>query len=341
MSLTSTTTRNPQDVTKITNKTDDGIVRMVEQEEVPMGSFCTELDEAVPTYERAPCEKVWKNKNSAYIVLGRDRPASFASGWGGKGATGAGSVDIVVGRLSGAKSILGFASKNKETVTGPNFGADAARIYVSQKTDIDKNFGLPDAVSIKRNEIAEKLVNKVSGKPISQAVQIVPSSVRSGIGIKSDHTRIIGRQDVKIYAGKMDGWTGFGVNGEPNSAGGVIDNTQCHIYLMAGGSNVQPIVLGNNLKRYLLKKELDNRRLLSDIVKISFQLAQIVATLSPVLGPKAGELMKDNIEGGINNILGAFNSKIDELNFFGMSLGEIGTLTTEADEILSKHVFST
>lgn len=54
----------------------------------------------------------------------------------GKGIHKHGSIDIVAGRM---------ASKPKEDVfVDPNFGVDAARINISQKTDVDKNFSLPN-----------------------------------------------------------------------------------------------------------------------------------------------------------------------------------------------------
>lgn len=52
------------------------------------------------------------------------------------GHTQAGSIDLVVGRM---------ADQPKEGVfVDPNFEIDAARINISQKTDVDKNFNLPN-----------------------------------------------------------------------------------------------------------------------------------------------------------------------------------------------------
>ena len=314
---------NPEDVADVflgPTATDPSIKQVIKADTVPMGSFCTKLDESVPRFETAPCEKVIKNKNNAFIVLGRDRNVSLASGYGGKGATGAGMIDLVVGRLSGAKSFIGNKSKDKNTLTGPNFASDAARIYISQKADIDEYFGLPPA----------------------DGFQVIPAKTRSGIGIKADHTRIIGRNDVKIYAGRMTGHEGFSLGqGEPNSQGGPIDNTQCHIYLQGGGSdNVQPTVLGENLKRYLIKVADREREQMNNMLTVLAQLAAIVGALSAVLGPVATQIAKDNIERATNQILSSLNSKIDEMTFFGIDVGS-ETFSVEKDSILSKNVFTT
>ena len=59
------------------------------------GLNCSNLPEPIPYLNQADSEVVYKNDNNASIVLGRDRPAARTSGYGGQGASGAGSVDIV------------------------------------------------------------------------------------------------------------------------------------------------------------------------------------------------------------------------------------------------------
>ena len=306
-------TINPEDVADVhlgVTATDPNIKNTIKADTVPMGRFCTKLDESVPRFESAPCEKVIKNVNNSFIVLGRDRNASLASGYGGHGATGAGMIDLVVGRLSGTKSVFSNKSKDKKTLTGPNFASDAARIYISQKANIDEYFGLPAA----------------------EGFQVIPAKARSAVGIKADHTRIIGRNDVKIFAGQMRGIEGLGPlsGGEPNSQGGPIDNTQCHIYLQGGGSeNVQPIVKGDNLKRYLIKVADREREQMNNMLSVLTQLAVIVGAMSAVLGPNATKIAKDNLEKATN-----------QMTFFGLEVGS-ETFSVEEDSILSKNVFTT
>lgn len=101
---------------------------------------------------------------------------------GGKGHTQAGSIDFVVGRM---------ASKPKDGVyVDSNFEIDAARIYLSQKTDVDKNFNLP---------------NGSSG----------PAEAKSTVSLKADGIRIIGREGIKFVVG----------TDARNSQGGVVDTT--------------------------------------------------------------------------------------------------------------------
>jgi hypothetical protein len=93
-----------------------------------------DLVEPLPTYIKAKNEVVIEGKNNTSIVLGRDRPSNRLSGYGGIGDTQAGSIDIVVGRMS--------PTPRDGVFVDPNFRKDAARIHISQKTDIDSNFGI-------------------------------------------------------------------------------------------------------------------------------------------------------------------------------------------------------
>ena len=122
----------------------------------------TPMVEPTSLLDPADCEKEISNGNSS-IVLGKDRPSNKASGYGGEGGTGASSIDLVCGRLP----------LDPATSVDPNFITDAARIHISQTTDVDKNFGL-----------AEGSVGECTG--------------RSAIGIKADEVRIVGRHGIKI-----------------------------------------------------------------------------------------------------------------------------------------------
>lgn len=132
-------------------------------------------------------ERVISNKN-AYIVLGRDRAGSPLNGYGNKAHAKASSIDIVVGRNSCA---LDEASLKKQALwCNPDFKNDAARIYISQKTDIDKNFALP------KGEVGYSTEGSI---------------VRSGIGIKADSVRMIARSGIKLVA-SAESRTSMGVN---------------------------------------------------------------------------------------------------------------------------------
>lgn len=148
------------------------------------------LPEPVPKFNRSESEKVFEGQNNTFIVLGRDRPASRLSGYGGSGDTQAGMIDIVAGRL-GAMVQSGVWADN-------DLLRDSARIYISQKTDIDENF-----------RIAEGGVGNSVGK--------------SGIAIKADAVRIIAREGIKLVTG----------TDAENSKGGTVDSV-AGIDLIAG-----------------------------------------------------------------------------------------------------------
>jgi|6_EtaG_2_1085325.scaffolds.fasta_scaffold00080_35 hypothetical protein len=131
-------------------------------------------------------------QGGAFITLGSDRPSSRASGTGARGHQGTSTIDLVVGRGAGAGK---GAGPQEGTMVDNMFTADAARIYISQLTNLDKHFGL------------------AGGK-------YGYSQMRSGVAIKADDIRIMGRTSVKIVTGRSSGFTGIGNDGEPNSLGG-------------------------------------------------------------------------------------------------------------------------
>ena len=165
-------------------------------------------------------EKVFNNGGS-YIVLGRDRPGSRLSGFGGEGHTQCASIDLIVGRMGadGKKSIN--PTTGEDLVFDPSFEKDSARIYISQKTDIDGNFNL---------------------KASPGASPTDKKSPKSGIGIKADTIRIVARENIRLAT----------ISSGVNSQGGSIDSIQ-GIDLVAGNiddtgpKGIQPLVKGNNL----------------------------------------------------------------------------------------------
>jgi hypothetical protein len=137
------------------------------------------------------------------IVIGTDRPSGIFSGYGGMGAQGANTIDLVVGRMASNPKLP------DGTMVGNSFSGDAARIYISQLTDIDLNFGI-------------------------EAGQSGQISQRSGIGIKADAVRVIGREGVKIVSGRSFEFSGHGLFGEQNGRGGKIMSPAPPIELIAG-----------------------------------------------------------------------------------------------------------
>ena len=126
----------------------------------------------------------------AFILLGKDAPGSPATGYGGKGATHCATIHMPVG-IASSKEFT------NETVYSPNFTLDAVTIYASELTDLHANFG-----------IAHDGVSK--------------SKAKSGLGLKADHSIIIGRESTSIVTGRSP-VEGAGPDGETNSRGGRID----------------------------------------------------------------------------------------------------------------------
>ena len=177
----------------------------------PLGLNGDELIEPIPVLNPAACEETITKGNSS-IVLGRDRNGALNSGYMGATATGASSIDVVVGRGSSHKPFgKEFGSPpGSDIMVNPNFFTDAARIYISQKADIDEYFGICET----------------KYEPEGR------STARSAIGVKADCVRIIGRNNVKIVTGKGIGGSAPN-DGELNSAGGKIDGPGT-ISLIAG-----------------------------------------------------------------------------------------------------------
>jgi hypothetical protein len=179
------------------------------------GIYCGELVEPMPKFIEAPCETVYQGKNSSYIVLGRDRPGNRLSGYGGKGDTQASMIDIVVGRMS--YEAKDTDANGEPLYADPDVRRDAARIYISQKSDIDEYF---------------KLAPGVVGNAIA----------KSAIAIKADNLRLISREGIKLITST-----------DPKNSQGGTTRTIGGIDLIAGNNDddMQPLVKGKNISEFL------------------------------------------------------------------------------------------
>ena len=145
-------------------------------QDIVTGQASTEKVEETPQLDHLIVSAKTIQKGNAAIVLGRDNPAGAASGYGGRGDTQSAAIDICVGPQ-------GFDPQSSR-FTRPNFGVftqagkpgDAARIYITQRADIDDYFGLCNG-------------------------NVGRSTAKSAIGIKADDVRIMARRGVKIVTG--------------------------------------------------------------------------------------------------------------------------------------------
>jgi len=183
------------------------------------GIFHTPQPQQNIAFKQCPNEYVITNEG-AYIVLGTDRPDSCASGYGAKGSNRANSIDLVVGRMSNSRGGKGPPGTEEGTAVVDNsMFADAARILISQLTDVDKNFGLAAGFT-------------------------GPSKARASIAAKADTIRLIGREGVNIVTGEAQGPEGYALTGETNSMGGRIVTRAPQINLIAGNHTGTYITFG-------------------------------------------------------------------------------------------------
>ena len=179
------------------------------------GFFHQEILEPVPHYNQAPSENVIKGKGNTIIIMGRDRPGDESSGKGAGANTHVGCIDIIAG-MSGLLARETNA-KGEKVLTNKNTALDSARIYISQRADIDS----PEYFNLAEGKVGN-LTN------------------RSAIAIKADSVRIIGREGIKLITSgdQYSGASGFFIG----------DNVQ-GIDLIAGNddSDLQPMVKGDDL----------------------------------------------------------------------------------------------
>ena len=224
------------------------------------------------TFKVAPNESVIEHQG-AYITLGQDRPSTLGSGQGGQGIPSA-TIDLVVGR--GAKVNKGEGPKEGQIINNM-FSADAARVYISQLTDVDKNFGI------------------ASGAPPKLPGQ--KNYVGSAVAIKADDVRMIANNSLKIMTGRGDGVEGFGSRGEPNSAGGK-SQTGPTIQLIAGNFSDSELVYGG------IKNPFDQIAYLQPAIKGHNMLIALQELYNIVSAVWSGVYNLGLIQAGFNSIVG-------------------------------------
>ena len=266
---------------------------------IPNGPFGTSVDEPIPGFVKTPSETIFTGgeqygmlqqgtDHNAIIRLGRDRPGDIDSGAGGLGSTASGMIDLCVGRqaLTAAQTSWDEVAKNDHP---PNFITDAARVYITQKVNpgIDEYFGL--------------------------AAERLPSTLyKSAVAAKADCIRLVARDNVRIYAAKVQNAEGLGDEGETDSHGRPIRHGQGKIELIVGNEkHLQPAVLGNKLLEYLevLEKEFGEVR--KGLKILHEQLAVVNGALGVLETFGGGTHFKENLK---NNINGIFDSILGELN---------------------------
>ena len=157
-------------------------------------------------------------KGNASITLGKDRYGHMLSGEGGRGNSHCAAIDIVAGHMGWLARKN--SKKGKPVYVDPNFKIDAARVYISQKANVDGYFDLA------RGEVGS-----------TSTVDL-----RSTVAVKADTVRLIARDNIKLVT-RPD---------QVNSQGGKTSNQYTKpfgidLIAMNDSSDMQPLVKGDNL----------------------------------------------------------------------------------------------
>lgn len=124
-----------------------------------------------PEIKICASEKKIEGYHNAAIIFGQDRPGSCFSGYGGRGDTHAGQINMVVG--------VGGPNVPAGTTIDPTVETTAAGIRLTAKGDIDADLMMP-------------------------AGPEGHSRTRSAVAIHADAVRIAAREGVRIRAGHSD-----------------------------------------------------------------------------------------------------------------------------------------
>lgn len=246
------------DISQFPKSIQDQIKNMSQAERISTGGILGDnLIEPVPNYRKAPNEVIileGQPKNNQWIVMGRDRNAGLNSGYGGLGHTKCGSIDIVVGRSFNGKPIKD--ESGDDNYVDNDFQKDAARIYISQKADIDEYFNIKSVDGVTR------------------------SVGKSAVGIKADAVRVIAREGIKLVT----------TTDQNNSLGEKITRIN-GIDLIAGNMKygLQPMAKGNNLVDCL--QEIQSH--IGELANAINSLAQKQLTLDAALASHTHTIIPD------------------------------------------------
>lgn len=264
---------------------------------------------------------VGKGLSGARVVLTKDNFGSRATGYGGAGGTMCEAVDIVAGSLS-CERVL----RNSKTVSRGNFATDASRIYLTERGDIQKYFGV-----------------EYGSQPVS-----ISSEGKAGIGIKSDHTLIIGRERVRLLVGNGNFHGGERLVNQNSNVNPKIELARTN------SSDSQPAVLGSSLVSYLRKIRTEIRDLrtlhmdlelrlleyqiaLASHTHTGFGLGVVQAIPSPEAIGEVPSSVTDFFNTQKEVFIDNYNSKLEEFQSAGLESGNLDG--TSEKRILSSTVY--
>ena len=257
------------------------------------GEQTTDWD--VPTLNLRSSDKPFR-KGNAGMTIGKDRESHQFSGFGGKPSNGqCASIDIVAGNQA-------FLAAAGPFPVDPDFKL-AARVYISQKSNVDGFFELPAGT-------------------VGNTSMTAP---RSTVAVKADTIRIIGRENIKLITRTDD----F------NSQGARLDNKfkrgfGIDLIGMADDADMQPLVKGDNLRECLgaMIRTLDVvTTMLMNFLEYDRQFKNAVQThthMSPFYGIETAPDFKATLTTGVRTaIASALNVDAPLLMDYPMELTSI------------------
>jgi hypothetical protein len=301
---------------KVKQKTIQGLETQSRKSAETFAQLNANPEESIAKFIKAPWEKVYRKGNS-YIVLGKDRSGTLKQGYGAQvlNTTECAAIDLVVGRWGSPFVKNDATGKPEQNNVHPNFDRDAARIYISQKADIDTYMKL---VPGRTNESMAGMNNSVA---------------KSAIGLIADEIRLSARGGVKIVTTHSERSHGAFNKAFPKG-----------VDLIAGNDDrdLQPMVKGKNLIQ-CLNTIIDQISDINGVVNTMMRNQQVFQTIlmghthiSPV-GPTSPSVevivggAQKNIKDILSNVdagLQKANIAMDKLNYF---------LPVSANYILSRY----
>ena len=250
------------------------------------GYFQSDIIGPNPSYNLKESENIIQGKHNTIIIMGRDRPGSEFSGKGSSANTNVGCIDIIAG-LSGIMA-REVDNQGEKVLTNKSTELDSARIYISQRADIDS----PEYFNLAPGKVGN-LTN------------------RSAIAIKADSVRVIGREGIKLVT-STDSYNG--------AAGMFIGDNIQGIDLIAGNNDadLQPMVKGDDLA-----ERLDNMlELIVDLHGSAAFTLELLATLAAafvdptgVSATKLASMVKRLPTEVVNLSLQEWNFTFHQLNY--------------------------
>jgi len=280
------------------------------------GIYLSDEKESLPIFGPvADCEKIISRRKSTNVLTGeaghagsrivftKDNYGHRGTGCGGSGMTMCEAIDIVAGSLSCEKELKTSSCRSRA-----NFITDGARIYLTERGDIQNYFALGEASS----------------------ATSISSELKSGIGIKADHTLIIGRELVRIVAGLAQGVEGGARLVNQNE----IPKPRIEI-AASDDSNAQPAVLGDSLIDHLesIKDEfmkvyekiqgiesqlIENKYLLATHFHSGAGIGYIQTFPDPVIVSDAMSSLGGYLNNTREKIIDTFNRELIDLKAMGM-----------------------